>query len=217
MPRMNFYIDFYGHTCILEFIQWKIEKLAKDTKHVLAKHQPNIYKLSCIVDLTTPWHLWCILSSSDMISVVLFKVIFQIYLKIWNLYNKTDTSLRRTLHYSPIEILYWFLPLKTDTLVFFDFFARKIEKLAKDTQHVLAKHQPNYIEAELYVHLTNPWYLWCILCSSDMISMVLFKVIFQIYLKRWNLYKTDTSLRRTLGHSPKVSVLRGSTVLPFVR
>ena len=47
--------------------------------------------------------------------------------------------------------------------------------------------------------------------------MVLFKLIFQIYLKRWNLYKTDTSLRRTLGHSPTVYVLRGSTVLFLVR
>ena len=96
------------------------------------------------------------------------------------------------------------------------FFARKIEKLAKDTQHVLAKHQLNIYRNWVY------WVLLPILGSHDIsdafvsssksISMVLFKVIFQIYLKRWNLYKTDTSLRRTLGHSPLVSVLRGSTV-----
>ena len=52
----------------------------------------------------------------------------------------------------------------------------------------------------------------CILSSSDTISMVLIKVIFQIFLKRCYLYKKDTSLRRTLGHSPKVSVLGVSTV-----
>ena len=52
----------------------------------------------------------------------------------------------------------------------------------------------------------------CILSSSDTISTILIKVNLQIYLERWYLYKTDTSLRRTFGHSPKVSVLRGSTV-----
>ena len=61
-------------------------------------------------------------------------------------------------------------------------------------------------------HLTPPWYWIFILSSSATIGTLLIKVTLQIYLKRWYLYKTDTSLRRTLGHSPKLSVLRGSTV-----
>ena len=98
------------------------------------------------------------------------------------------------------------------THLYFCFFKRKIEKLVEDTEPVLAKYQQNMYKLSCIVFLDHSMISICILSSSDTISMVLFKVIFQIYLKRWNLYKTDTSLRRTLGHSPKVSVLRGSTV-----
>ena len=42
-----------GHTYILDFFLRKIEKLAEDTEHTLAKYQPNTYKLSCFVFLMT--------------------------------------------------------------------------------------------------------------------------------------------------------------------
>ena len=58
------------------------------------------------------------------------------------------------------------------------------------------------------VFLDHSMLTLCIISSSNMISKVLIKVNLQIYHKRWYLYKRDTSLRQTLDHSPKVSVLR---------